>query len=51
MFVIKCMKCSNKAHHNILFEIEDLVFPIPLPNHMRKGRCVNCEFEILIEGD
>lgn len=44
------MKCSERAHKNILFEVNDWDFPIPLPNHMRKGKCPSCGFEILIEG-
>ncbi len=50
MLVIKCMKCSKEAHRNILFDINEFEIPIPLPNRMRKAKCPNCGFEILIEG-
>nr|BDI55224.1 MAG: Zn finger protein [uncultured archaeon] len=50
MLAIKCMKCSEKAKKNILFDIKDFLISIPLPNRMRKGKCPNCGFEILIEG-
>lgn len=50
MLVIKCMKCSEKAHRNVLFNIKVFDVPIPLPNRMREGECSNCGFKILIEG-